>query len=184
MYGRNKEEEKVITKGQRKGEKEEIEFPKIMEWEVEDKTKTLKIGKAPGPDRIENKILTEILKNPLTEIFNQILKEDKTPKQWETEEIILLHRKGKISYIENYHRISLTSSICKVFIKILKNRVYKQLDLNQLEEQAGFRKKYSTIYHIHTLNQVIEKAKEYKIDLYLMFVDYWKVFDSVSHAKI
>ena len=69
-------------------------------------------------------------------------------------------------------------------MKIMKNRLYNQLDLQQPEEQAGFRRNYATIDHIHTINQVIEKAKEYKLDLYMMFVDYKKAFDSVKHEKI
>ena len=46
---------------------------------------------------------------------------------------------------------------------IMKNRIYDQVDLNQPEEQAGFRS-YATVDHMHTLNQVMEKVKEYKIE--------------------
>jgi len=69
-------------------------------------------------------------------------------------------------------------------MKIMKNRIYHQLDLNQSEEQAGFRRNYATVDHIHTLNQVMEKVKEYKIELYMVFVDFRKAFDSVKHSKI
>ena len=69
-------------------------------------------------------------------------------------------------------------------MKIIKNRVYNQLDAQQPEEQAGFRKKYRTIDHIHTLNQLVEKAKEYKINVYVMFVDYRNAFDSIKHKRI
>ena len=57
-------------------------------------------------------------------------------------------------------------------MKIIKNRIYNQLDLNQTEEQAGFRRKYGTTDHIHTLNQVLEKAHEYQIDLHMLFIGY------------
>lgn len=61
LYGRDKEEEKVMTKGQREGEENEIEeaFPEIMEWEVEDEINKLKVGKAPGADRTENEMLKD-----------------------------------------------------------------------------------------------------------------------------
>jgi len=41
------------------------EVPRILEWEVENKLKRLKRGKAPGPDSIENNTLkdfAEVLK--------------------------------------------------------------------------------------------------------------------------
>ncbi len=66
-------------------------------------------------------------------------------------------------------------------MKILKNRIYNQLEENQEKEQAGFRKGFRTVDHIHTLNQVIEKAKEYQIEQHLDFVDFCKAFDMVNH---
>ena len=163
------------------------EVPSVLVWEVEDELKKLKVGKAPGPDNIDNKILKdfrEILAKLLEELFNLILEKEEIPKQWEVAEIMLIYKKGKRNNIENYRPISLTSNVCKIFMKIMKNRLYNQLDLQQPEEQAGFRRNYETIDHIHTINQVIEKAKEYKLDLYMMFVDYKKAFDLVKHKKI
>ena len=57
----------------------------------------------------------------------------------------------------------------------------KTLDENQPWEQAGFRKGYSTTDHLHALNQLIEKSKEYQRPLCLSFIDYEKAFDSVEH---
>ena len=106
--------------------------------------------------------------------------------RWELVEIMLIYKKGKKSEIEieNYRPMSSTSNLRKIFMKLIKNRVYNQLDQNQPEEQAGFRKKYGTIDNIQTLTQVIEKTREYKKELHFLFVDYKKAFDSVKHTKI
>ena len=56
----------------------------------------------------------------------------------------------------------------------------KKLDENQPREQAGFRGMYSTSYHIHAINQLKEKCREYNIPLCVTFVDYEKAFDSVQ----
>ena len=69
-------------------------------------------------------------------------------------------------------------------MKVLKERIYNQLDSNQAEEHAGFRKGYSTIDHIYTLGQIIERAREYHIEVHLMFVDFRKAFDSINRKCI
>ena len=54
------------------------------------------------------------------------------------------------------------------------------VDENQPRKQAGFRSKYSTTDHIHAINQLEEKCREYNIPLCVAFVDYEKAFDSVQ----
>ena len=58
------------------------------------------------------------------------------------------------------------------------------MDQNQPRDQAGFRRKFSTIDNIYTLNQFIEKANEYNLHLCVGFIDYEKAFDSVEHFAI
>ncbi len=69
-------------------------------------------------------------------------------------------------------------------MKTLKNRIYHTLDLQQPVEQAGFRRNYATVDHILALNQIIEKKKEYNVEVWLLFVDFNKVFNSVYHNKL
>jgi len=142
-------------------------------------------NRIPGPDKIENdklKITAGALTNPLTTLFNKIIETGKTPDQWNLAEIILLHRRGSRRDINHYRPISLASNISNIFLKIIENRIYPTLDSDQLFEQ--FRKCYSTTDHIHTLNQIIEKTNEYGLEIYIMFIDFNKVFDSIYHNKI
>ena len=68
-------------------------------------------------------------------------------------------------------------------MKIIKNRVYNQLDFQQWKEQAGFSKRYAIIDHLHTINQLIERANEYQITMHMIFIDYSKAFDSIGHKQ-
>ncbi|PIK46507.1 endonuclease-reverse transcriptase [Apostichopus japonicus] len=43
---------------------------------------------------------------------------------------------------------------------------------------------FRTSDHLHTLSQVIEKAKEYRFNLCLGFIDYVKAFDSLDHQSL
>ena len=69
----------------------------------------------------------------------------------------------------------------KIFTKVIKNRIKDILDTNQPREQAGFRAGFSTTDHLQAINQLIEKANEYQLQLCLGFVDYQKAFDSIEH---
>ncbi|KAE9412538.1 hypothetical protein Angca_006321, partial [Angiostrongylus cantonensis] len=46
--------------------------------------------------------------------------------------------------------------------------------------QAGFRKGFSTMDHIHTLTRLIEVSRDYKTPLCLTFIDLEKAFDSIE----
>lgn len=59
-------------------------------------------------------------------------------------------------------------------------RLTKKLDDYQSNEQAGFRKGYSTTDHFLTIKLMIEKCNEYQIPIYIAFVDYEKAFDTIE----
>ncbi|KAJ8731620.1 hypothetical protein PYW07_004784 [Mythimna separata] len=147
----------------------------------------MKNNKSCGEDGISTeslKIGEPILLHYLTQLFNNILQTGTFPKDFCHSNIILLHKKGDKSDINNYRPISLISHIYKIFIKIIENRISRELDKQQPPEQAGFRPGLSTTDHLHTVNQIIEKHQEYKIPLHLAFVDYSKAFDSITHTAI
>lgn len=162
----------------------ETSSPPILKAEVESVVKNLRDDKATGPDRIKNEILkifANELSPALTDLFNLIMEEEKIPCQWRIVDLILLHKKGDKSDTRNYRPLSLSSSVSKIFSKVIKNRCYQQLDENQGKEQAGFRKGCSTIDHLFIMNQLIEKANEYKITINILLIDFYKAFDTVNH---
>ena len=72
----------------------------------------------------------------------------------------------------------------KLFTRILQKRMEKVLDENQSREQAGFKKGYSTVDHLQTVNQLIEKCNELKRSLCIGYIDNGKAFDSIEHEVI
>ena len=75
--------------------------------------------------------------------------------------MVIFFKKGNRKDIKNYRPICLLSNMYKLFTKIITTRLEKKLDENQPREQAGFRSKYSTTDHIHAINQLKEKCREY-----------------------
>lgn len=49
---------------------------------------------------------------------------------------------------------------------------------------TGFRPGWSTITQIFGLRQLMEKSHKYGIDLYNIFIDFKKVYDSVRHKSV
>jgi endonuclease/exonuclease/phosphatase family metal-dependent hydrolase len=163
------------------------DIPALLECEVQYAIRSLKNNKSPGEDAITNDILkaiTEPLVPILTNIFNNIIRTLHIPEEWEVSIITLIYKKGDPLDIGNYRPISLLPTIYKVFTRTLLTRISPTIEYNQPKEQAGFRSKYSTIDHIFTLTQVMEKYIEYKKELFIAYVDYSKAFDSISHKAL
>ena len=72
----------------------------------------------------------------------------------------------------------------KLLAILLQQRLTPTLNEQLSKEQAGFRKGFSTIDHLHTLTQIQEKAAEWQIPLWTCFIDYEKAFDSIEHFAI
>lgn len=157
------------------------------ESEILKQIQKLNLEKSPGPDGISNeciKCAKALLLTPITILFNKILEEEHVPQHWTESIITLLYKKGDPADIENYRPISLISCLCKLFMSCILYRISPHIDCQQPCEQAGFRKGYSTMDHIHTIEQIIEKYLEFRKPLYLAFIDYKKAFDSISHNSI
>jgi hypothetical protein len=53
-----------------------------------------------------------------------------------------------------------------------------------VEEQCGFRKGCSCTDAIFTVQQIMEKRKEYNLPQFILFIDYEKAYDNVNRDKL
>lgn len=179
LYSNDKNEEVVAN-----NERNQIEIPPFLKEEIEIIIKGLKPRKAAGHDKIKNehiKMGGEGMIEFITELSNRILEKNETPEDWSLVDTIILHKKGNRHKIENYRPIALKTTISKIFSKLIANRIQSLLNDQQPIEQAGFRKSFSTVDHLHVINQLLEKSNEYKIKLNIALIDYNKAFDSINH---
>ena len=98
---------------------------------------------------------------------------------WSEGMLILIYKhKGDPKQPENYRPITLLSCECKLFTSVLNNRRESFIKEHNilLENQASFRKDYSTLDHIVTLNSIIELLRFYKRTLLWIFIDFSKAF--------
>ena len=155
--------------------------------EVKQAIRKLKAGKASGIDEIPAefvKAAEDMVAPFLTKLFNRVYDTGVFPKQWSQSVIVPLLKKGDINDPGNYRGISLLSIISKLFTSILNKRLYRWAESEHkiCEEQAGFRKNYSTIDHLFTLVSMIKRCLygQRRSKLYVAFIDYLKAFDSVD----
>ena len=107
------------------------------------KIRDMKDNKSPGVDGIPPKLLLEIVDQisiPLATVFNLSLEEGVVPLEWKEANIIPLFKKGSRNKSENYRPVSLTSVICKLLERLIKDHLVDFLVKNKLinPSQHGF----------------------------------------------
>ncbi|KAI5752725.1 hypothetical protein M8J77_019818 [Diaphorina citri] len=180
-------DEEPITPYIRMEKSEFDENYKIMESEIMKAISEIKKEKAPGNDGITNDLIIygkDIIAPKLVDLFNRIFYEHEVPKQWKLSKIILIHKKGPKEDVSNYRPISLSSCLYKLYAKIIQKRMRKKIDEAQPPEQAGFRSSFSTTDNLQTMGQLLEKSREYQLELSIAVVDYVKAFDSIFQDSI
>ncbi|KAK6765924.1 hypothetical protein RB195_025689 [Necator americanus] len=135
-------------------------IPEVLPSEIRHAIMSVRNRTAPGPDRIRPEHLPPVLINTLARLFTRYLSKCKVSKQWKTSKTVLLYKKGDPHDIGNYRPICLLSVIYKLFARVILNRIEKALDEGQPCKQAGFRKGFSTIDHIHTVSKHIEVSRK------------------------
>ena len=153
------------------------EVPPIMAWEVEAALRKMKNGKEAGKDQVNIETLKagdETIAKQLAKLYTKCITERHIPKTWKETNMVIFFKKGNRKDIKNYRPICLLSYMYKLFTKIITTRLEKKLDENQPREQAGFRSKYSTTEHIHAINQLKEKCREYNIPLCVVYIEILK----------
>ena len=96
----------------------------------------------------------------------------------------ILFKGGDSKKAKNYRPIGVMPILYKLFAVMLQKRLAPTLDAALTREQAGFRKNFSTVDHLHTLVQIQEKTHEWQIPLWTCFIDFEKAFDSIEHDAI
>ena len=153
------------------------------ELAIDTALKSTKLGKSPGPDGVLPEVLVHggnTLKAFLFAIISIFWVTENIPSEVTGLNISILFKKGGRSQRGNYRGISLLSVVGIVFADILLQRLKRIADKVYPHSQSGYRENRSTINGIFTLRQLMEKTKEQRQNLYMVFVDFLKAFDTVN----
>ena len=150
--------------------------------------KKLKNNKSVSEDLISNEMLKNLSgksEKLLLKLFNECLQQGVYP--WNNSITTPLLKKGDRQNPDNYRAITVGSCLGKLFSSLLLARLlnFRETMCPDYPNQLGFRSGAQCSDHILTLNTIIEKyVRLGKKRLFVCFVDYRKVFDTVCRDAL
>ena len=170
----------------------ETNYPWATPFTREDlirKLRELNPNKSQGPDNIHPRILIESvdqLTDPLLTIFNISLAEMKVPDAWKEAVITAVHKKGSRALCDNYRPISLTSIVCKLMEKLIRDKIMKYMKDHKLfsNKQYGFLPGRSTVLQLLKVLDEWTDALDQGLAIEAIYMDFKKAFDSVPHRRL
>ena len=142
-----------------------------------------------SPDCIPSLFLKQTcssLSKPLASLFTLSQKQGKLPSLWKRAIITPIYKKGLRCKTSNYRPISLTSVICRTMERVLHEHILLFLLQNNLisDAQYGFIPGRSTLtQQLNLLNELTTNYED-KAIYDIVYLDFAKAFDSVSHSKL
>lgn len=150
---------------------------------------SLPLNKAPGPDKVNARIIRDclpVILGPLTEIINCSILTSSFPDKWKEAEATPILKDGDHEVASNNRPLSLLAVASKVCEKIVLSQFSTYLfDNNKLtSHQSGNKKAHSTeTLNIFLTDHILEAMDKKKLTA-LVLLDLSKAFDSIQHQKL
>ena len=166
----------------------EFEITEITSSQTALLLKQMGKSKTFGHDEIDAnslKLATGSLIKPLTYILNQSIRESVYPAKWKLAKLIPIYKDNGSSRmdLENYHPISILSTVSKLAEIIIQKQILEYLDkTSQLNmNHHAYRPKHSTVTAMIQVMDRIYSATDMKQISTVMTIDQSAAFDMVSH---
>jgi hypothetical protein len=171
------------------GNEEILENIEINEERVSQAIKIMKLNKAAGTDELPSTFVKRCDKSlfePLVDIFRKSLDKGEIPEDWKNANVTAIFKKGAKSSLGNYRPVSLTSNICKIMERIIKDDIVNFLEKNQLifNNQHGFRNKTSCMTNLLEFVEHVAEELDKGEPVDVIYLDFQKAFDKVPHRRL
>ncbi len=158
--------------------------------EIETVIKNMPYDKAPGPDGLTGRVFKMHKREwaqMLAEVFDEINDTAKAPRCFVDANIVLLRKKATPAEgtdPRDWRPISLTNVVYKIFAKAWATRLGETLSEIIERHQTGFVPGRDIRDNIMLIQTIIEEAMEENTSTALLFVDWEKAFDRLSHKAL
>jgi hypothetical protein len=115
----------------------------------------------------------QLIKGPLTHIYNVSLNSGVFPNEWKTAKVKPLYKKGARYDIQNYRSISIISVFAKLLERLMFNKLIPFLFKNNVftEAQNGFRKGKCIEIAIQSVIEIIQESLDKGLPTIGIFID-------------
>jgi hypothetical protein len=166
-----------------------IQLENFSPTHIQNELCKLDVDKSPGGDGIHPFVLKNcapIIAKILSVIFTASFIMGIVPDAWKDANITPLFKKGIRLNKLNYRPISLTAIIGKVMEKLIQSPMINHLTRYDLisKSQHGFVKKKSCMTNLLETLDIITEIVNRGFSVDLIFLDFAKAFDMVSHAGL
>ena len=143
----------------------------------------MKGGKAGGktgilPDMVKS--CGGLLLEYLMALFQTVCMEGRVPEEWKNAIVIPIPKKGYLSYCDNWRGISRLDTVGKLFTKVIQARLQSAVEDALANSQCGFRIGCGCIDMVFCAQQLMEKAREHRSDLFMLS----KAYDSIPRQVL
>ena len=145
--------------------------------------------KSKGADNMHPKLVRETagqISKPLTLLFKKSMETGQVPSDWKIANVTPIHKKGPKHVPSNYRPISLTSIICKIMERIIRDAIIDHMEDNRLftDHQHGFRKRRSCITQLIEVIDEWTENLDKRENMDVVYLDFQKAFDTVPHKRL
>ena len=147
----------------------------------------MKRGTAGGQSGILRELISsggEPLHRRIHALLLKIWLASDVPSDWHDAQIVPIHKKGDLRSCDNRRGIRLLDVVGKIFARIIQDRLEPLAAEVLPESQCGFRRGRGCVDMVFSARQLIEKAIEHESELFVLFVDLRKAYDSVPRSAL
>jgi len=165
------------------------DYVEVTEKEVLEYLLKVNPNKSGGLDGITSILVrncAESMVKPVTKLFNQSIKVGRVPEDWKLAMVTPIHKGGNKSDICNYRPVSLTPVLSKVMEKIIRERIQRILDDENIISggQHGFVKGRSCLTNLLTFYENVTRELDKGSDYIAIYLDFRKAFDTVNQRRL
>ena len=147
--------------------------------------KNLKNGKSANDipaAYVKHAIKCDTFAHEMVKLYETIWTTNQIPKDWKHSKLVALWKgacKGNKDDPKAYRGLQIGSTLCKILVIIIINRLKTWYELQLLDEQQGFRSGRGTTDGVYIVKRIHEIANKMKKPVYALFVDLAAAFDHI-----